>query len=149
MNLSAWFDNGPTMDLHVGNIYDFTVYKLGIIAMTMQGNCLSTKIALLLSQSLILPILDYYNTVYMVALQVQIRKTAESLKCTLKHMLKADGRTPIYGLHKLAKIATLVTSRIKHLTGQLFQLAIMQDHHLSNNYLYYSLSLAVVHDVVM
>ncbi len=89
--LGVLLDSGLKLSNHVSMTYDKCVTRQGLIAKTRDHFDLPT--ARLLYISLILPILDYCSSVFMVAPKGELDKLQKLQNIALRIVLKSDMRT--------------------------------------------------------
>ncbi len=111
--LGVIIDSGLKFNLHVNNIYDKCVKKLGLIAKTR--NLFDYQTSRLLYLTTLLPIIDYCSSVYSVANQSELEKLQKLQNVALRMVTKRGIYCPIYELHHRAQVDTLATPREKDL----------------------------------
>ena len=111
--LGVLIDSGLKMNAHVEMTYDKCVTKLGLISKTRY--LFDSKTAKMLYISLILPILDYCGSVFMIAPKRDLEKLQRLQNVALRIVLKVDCRHSVYRLHEACNLDTLAIRREKSL----------------------------------
>ena len=101
-----------SMNLHVSTLYDKIGNKLGMLGKTR--HLFDTETTFMFYCSLPVPILDYCDSVYLVASQVYLNKLQKVQNCASRLRSRADERTAIYHLHGAFNVDTLAICGKKH-----------------------------------
>ncbi len=109
--LGVMLDSGLKLNLHVQFVYDKCIKKLGLIAKTR--HLFDRQTSRLLYITIVLPVIDYCSSVYMVANQTELDKLQKLQNVALRLINQLSAMCPVYELHHRAKIDTLATRREK------------------------------------
>ncbi len=116
--LGVILDEHLTFDEHIQYIIFKSSKKLGILRRSKEYLNSSTR--KLLYQSLILPHMDYCDTVYMCTTERNLQKLQIVQNSAFRIILEADIDTPIAELHRKLEMPNLKQRRIIHLAMECF-----------------------------
>ena len=94
-------------------VYDKCVQKLGLIAKTR--HLFDQPTPRLLYITIVLPVIDYCPSVYMVANQTELDKLQKLQNIALRIITQLNLMCPIYELHHRTRVDTLATRQEKGL----------------------------------
>ena len=115
INALSIIDENLTFESHIKNIYKNVCQKLGAIRKTRI--CMDNRTSLTLYKSLVLPIIDYCDVVYMTANKANLQKLQIVQNIARRIILKADKRKSIDTMHKTLNILRLEDRTDYHMSN--------------------------------
>ena len=117
--LGVFLDEHLTFSTHIAEICQKSSKKLGILRKSRE--LLDQSTSLLLYKSLVVPYIDYCNTVYMVANETDLKKLQLIQNTACRTVLRADKRTNIADMHASLNLLTLADRRTLHFKTECYK----------------------------
>ena len=112
--LGMMLDASLTFEAHINYIYKKVCNKIGVIKKTRM--CMDERIATVLYKSIILPILDYGDIVYMTANLGILNKLQQIQNVCCRIILRRNKRASVTEMHRELKLMKLGDRRDIHLS---------------------------------